>query len=516
LSSRRSRDVPDEAPRLSTWWPTATSVRVGLLVAVLLLVYASVLYELAAVWWHRDDYSYGFLITPIAAYVAWTKRPTLRRLPISHGDRLGFVLLIAGAGLLAVGTAGHLIAVTGLSFVVMIIGLIAFLFGRAFVRAFSFSLAYLVLMIPLFDELLGRLHWPLQLLTADMAARLLEIVGIPSLVDRQFIILPGMTLEVAEACSGVTYVVSALAIGLPLAHMTLAACWARLTLVVVGLGVAVVANSLRVFLIGVWVRSGAEVLHGPLELFRAMFVSWVGVLAVFAVAWGLSKVSGRRRRTQCAMSLSAKNALTVSDVSGWNRHWMTAIVILMVGGAYAMAMDRGYGRIGQEPPALPHIIADWSGQPTDPAEALVRLADADRELMRVYHRQQGRPLQVYVAVQNDVRTLVGYRTGPLHRDAATLAVTLSSGDVVHVNQGRWHGPQGEWPILFWYDIKGHPIADRYRAKLEIMQSVLLGRPVGGALVIIAGDSLDDIETVAQMEAFVQALLPRLRSRELPA
>ena len=53
---------------------------IGLLIG---LIYAPVLKDLALDWWNEERLSYGFLIPPLALYVAWMRR----RLTFAETDR---------------------------------------------------------------------------------------------------------------------------------------------------------------------------------------------------------------------------------------------------------------------------------------------------------------------------------------------------------------------------------------------------------------------------------------------
>src|ERR1035438_908899 len=46
----------------------------GIVTLLIGLIYASVLKDLALDWWNEERLSYGFLIPPLALYVAWIRR----------------------------------------------------------------------------------------------------------------------------------------------------------------------------------------------------------------------------------------------------------------------------------------------------------------------------------------------------------------------------------------------------------------------------------------------------------
>ena len=54
------------------------------------------------------------------------------------------------------------------------------------------------------------------------------------------------------------------------------------------------ANGLRVALIGVWVYYGGQIVHGPVHVFQSLFVAWIGYAALLVGAWWLRRESRLR------------------------------------------------------------------------------------------------------------------------------------------------------------------------------------------------------------------------------
>jgi EpsI family protein len=485
--------------------------QIGALVGVFVLLYWPVLRDLAGIWWTRDDYSHGFLIVPISLYLVWAKRSELRQLPVKPSSVWGLSLLVAAGLLLLVGMAARVLVLSGLSFVGMIVGLVLLLLGKAYVKALAFPIAYMLLMIPIFDEILAPFHWPLQLLTASMSMQLLHLLGVPALVEQQYIVLPRITLEVATLCSGVNYLISVLAIGFPLAYLTLRTWGSRVALILSAVAIGVGANWVRVALIGMWANWGGEVLHGPVELLRAMFVAWVSVLGLVVGAWGLSKM--QKPLTQApprTLPVRQRGNRERGSALKWHRAWRMALVALLVFGVYATFLERGQVDLKEDLSTFPVSIDGWRGNRADLRDAIFRIEGADQELLRVYQNHESRPIQLYVAYlasQRQGKKLADYRTAALHQDAGALTITLPPGRATTVNRGHFRGPDTEHQVIFWYDMNGRIIADRYRARLETLRDALVHGRTNGALVLIAGAPGDE----AQMERFTRDLVPRLRS-----
>ena len=433
-----------------------------------------------------------------------------------------------------------------ISLPVMIVGLALLLGGPAHLRVLGLPIAYLVFMLPVLEEVVAPLHWPLQLLTAQQGVTLLQMLGFPALVERQYVVLPHITLEVAKVCSGVNYLISITAIGLPLAFLALARWWSRMALILLGLATGWMANWLRVVFIGVWAAWGGEGLHGPGHIFQGMFVAWLGYLVLFAAAWALAKgetwISDERRApervdtaraTPCpSLPLGAGSsqasrfvgALMGSQVSAhavpsprrsWNRAWCLAVVSLAGLSVVLALSDRGPVSLKQDFAAFPLSIDGWVGTEADLQTAVFRVQGADRELFRTYRNDRGRRIQFYVGYltsQRQGKEIVNYLTARLHEQAGEVTVPVDSGRVIAANRGRLGDRDNERWILFWYDVNGRVIANRYRAKLAtLLDGLRLGR-TNGAFVLLSGDPFDGegVELQRETEAFARDLISVLR------
>src|SRR5204863_254874 len=102
-----------------------------------------------------------------------------------------------------------------LSIVVTMSGLTLLIFGRRIFRIVLFPLAYLLAMVPIWDAFTVRLHPIFQLYSARIGVYILQAMGIPVLREGVSIELPNVTLEVAQACSGINYLIAVLCVGYP-------------------------------------------------------------------------------------------------------------------------------------------------------------------------------------------------------------------------------------------------------------------------------------------------------------
>ena len=258
--------------------------RVGALVALaasVVLAYWDVFYWLADDWELDGNYSHGWLIIPIAGYLAWERRAQLRALPL-RPSAWGLAVMMCGVVGLAAGTLAAETFVARMSLVMSVVGMIWYICGAAHVIALRFPLAFLLLMIPIPDIIFNRIAFPLQLVASDVGAQALAATGIPVYREGNIINLARLNLDVAEACSGIRSLISLFTLSLLYGYFAESRTAIRVALVVATVPVAILANGLRVAATGVAAHLyGAQAAEG----FFHSFSGWI----VFAVA-GLALV----------------------------------------------------------------------------------------------------------------------------------------------------------------------------------------------------------------------------------
>ena len=86
--------------------------------------------------------------------------------------------------------------------------------GWRLLRAMSFPLAFLLFAIPIPVLIYNEIVFPLQFMASSFATRILEMLNLfPIMREGNVLIMPGMRLEVVEACSGIRSLMSLLASG---------------------------------------------------------------------------------------------------------------------------------------------------------------------------------------------------------------------------------------------------------------------------------------------------------------
>ncbi len=284
----------------------ATSSRVSialrpfewLLLAALAAVFAPAVLSLSETWSRLDYYSHGYLVPFAAIWAATAQRGVLPRLPMQRRP-LGAGLLALSLLVYAAGVGASLVSLQGLALVMALASAIYFARGAAWARALMFSISYLLFMVPVPDSWLNPLIARLQLLVSGTAVQLLHWASMPVYRDGNVMHLPGgESLFVAEACSGITSIVTLVPLAVFLAYFTERTMVRRLVLLVSVIPLAMAGNLLRV--VGTIVaagRFGADVATSDAVHEWAGILTYVlGCLALLAIGELMRRVFPEAKR----------------------------------------------------------------------------------------------------------------------------------------------------------------------------------------------------------------------------
>jgi exosortase len=220
------------------------AMRGGWWIGVLAVVFAPALLALARGWLAHDYYSHGFLV-PLVAF--WMFRTRRDRLPAPGSHPLGLLVVIAMALLYALGFLRVDPTLQGLALVGAVAGVVVERWGRAGLRTLWLPVAFLLFMVPIPPSLLSPAITWLQLTVSAWAVEVLHVCGYSVLREGNVVLLPGdQRLFVAEACSGITSIVTLLPLGVVLAAFTQPSRLRGLLLVAAVIPIAMLGNLIRV------------------------------------------------------------------------------------------------------------------------------------------------------------------------------------------------------------------------------------------------------------------------------
>jgi exosortase len=202
--------------------------------------------------WTNDTFSQIPLIPVVSLFLIYGNRKEIFT-DISFGWATGAALIVPGLAFVVAARldAGQISAAnqaTVLMFGIVLIwmGAFALFFGTHAFRAARIPLFFLIFAIPIPEPLLSKLIAFLQEKSADAAQAFFSLGRVPYLRRGLIFDLPGVSIQVAEECSGIRstlalFITTALA-----AALFLKSNWRRLLLLVVVVPIAILKNGLRI------------------------------------------------------------------------------------------------------------------------------------------------------------------------------------------------------------------------------------------------------------------------------
>ncbi len=217
-----------------------------LLLACLAAAFAPGIVALSVVWDRFDYYSHGYLVPLVAFWAATAQRHRLPQLPARRDSR-GLLLVGVAIGVYLVGLLSGVLLLVGAGLIAGVAGAVLHLRGTAWLSALSFPIGYLIFMVPLPESLITPLIVALQGFVSSAAVALLRLAGYSLMRLGNVLELPGgETLFVAEACSGITSLITLVPLGVFLAYFTERTLARRTILVLSVVPVAMFGNLVRV------------------------------------------------------------------------------------------------------------------------------------------------------------------------------------------------------------------------------------------------------------------------------
>lgn len=249
----------------------------------------TVIYYPAFVWmwgrWMQTEsyYSHGPLIIIASLFFLWNKRDTLKKPEVSSSDS-GIILIVIGLLLHLVGIWIKFYFASALSMIILLFGLVSYLFGKKVLKEVYFAIIYLLFMIPLPLVLESSLVINMKLFATQLAACFLTKIGITAVRDGSTIKMLHSYLEVEAPCSGLRSLIALLAFGAAFSYLTRHNLIKKWILFLSALPIAIGANMLRIVLLG-WVSDvyGMEAARGWIHDFSGYLLFAVAAIGMLGV-----------------------------------------------------------------------------------------------------------------------------------------------------------------------------------------------------------------------------------------
>ncbi len=213
--------------------------------ALLLVCYSSTLRGMFDQWYTDEDMGHGFVVPFVILWIIWRERKRWMALPM-ESSLWGFAILAGGAAFQFIAAIGAGLFASSVAFLISMSGVVLCLGGFALLRAWVFPFLVALFMLPKLAVVYNQVTLPLQLLASRMAAGMLSAARIAVIREGNILNVAGHRISVAEACSGIRYLLSLGFVAVVFAYLADSKPWMRVALLVAAVPVAIIANAIRV------------------------------------------------------------------------------------------------------------------------------------------------------------------------------------------------------------------------------------------------------------------------------
>lgn len=225
--------------------PLAAYIAFLTIAATLVWSFLPNLLSLYDTWRHDDNYSYGFLVMPIALWIGWNRRDRFDRGWI----RPRFWALIPLFALFALRHTlfdRNEIWLESLLILPVVATIILLIGGWRLVRWAWPSLLFLIFMFPLPARINGVLSARLQGFATVVSCWMLQLLGKAAINEGNIIYVGPDTLEVARACNGLSMLLTFIALIVAVSLLIDRPIWQRIILLLSSIPIALVSNIIRI------------------------------------------------------------------------------------------------------------------------------------------------------------------------------------------------------------------------------------------------------------------------------
>ena len=449
-----------------------------------------------SIWMDSSTFNHCILILPIAYYLLLTA-PPIRWRGI-QSELIPSLLLIAVLLIWLVGYHGNVNVFQHLAIVSFIPACVYWLLGSDGIKGYRFPLLYLLFSVPFGAFLIPYL----QDLTAVTVVEMIRWINIPVFLEGRYISLPSGDFVVAEACSGINYLIASVAIGVLYSYLTYHQTRKHVYFMMLAVIVPVLANILRALAIILIAHYSDMALATGVDHF---IYGWVffGVV-IFLLFWIGSKFADK----QSSRDLAAIEEIKTKNISkfqiGFSAASVTPFVLLIVITRLPLA-DTDHATWG----ILPDTINEQSyrkSQLSENALGAVVKNHSYSEHVR-YHFDQGTvDVSIYHYDLSDRNVDIAQRTSLLYDDKwRRLSENVIEQDERSIHEFVVRKREQQKKIISWYQVGQKRTASPYVAKIYslLMRLTRQYQPVY-QVVLTCDDQAEQIVSIDEVDQRIKA------------
>jgi exosortase len=245
-------------------------------------VFGAPLVTLVRLAFSDDRYTSTLAVPLISFALGWLRRRTIL-VDARYSPGIGLTFILAGAALFMITAllshirAEYILSVRILALLLVWTGAFVACYGTQAARLCMFPFVLLLLTIPIPAGALDHVVVALQKGSAEVTYRLFKLAGVPVFREGVFkFSLPGVTIEVADECSGIRSALSTFIGSIVAGYLILRSNWSRVSFALLTIPIVIFKNAVRIVTLswlGVYVDSGF--LHGRLHRYGGLPFSFI-------------------------------------------------------------------------------------------------------------------------------------------------------------------------------------------------------------------------------------------------
>lgn len=475
-----------------------TLVRLGIVWAAVLALFWREAADMAAIWWNSSTFNHCLLIIPILWWLVDQRKTELAKLE-PRPWALPLLWIAAAAFGWLLGDAAGVALARHAGLVMLLQGSVALLLGSAVTRGLLFPLFYMFFFVPFGEEFVPSL----QTITAEMCMWLLGLTGIPAHIDGIYIATPTALFRVAEACSGVKFLVAMVALGALVSNLCFNSWPRRIAFMAACIAIPIIANGLRAFAT-IYIAH-----HGNLD-FAASFDHVIFGWVFFAIVIALVMAAGwpffdRAADAQAIDADKLKLATGLSLQPSAAIAALAAIVLLPIGWSTYIANH------ASPVPAqidLPQA-AGWTRVDYQPAHPWKpHFAKASHMLLGRYRDAQGHEVDLAVAVydrQSEGRELVGFGQGAAGGASDWSWIEGCDAPVNARCERIGTKNQNHREVISFYRVNGTTSGSGTAVKLATLKAKLLGGNQQAVAILVSAEQKGRENPRPAIDSFLKSI-----------
>ena len=505
----------------------------GLATAALIFSSLEAMQEMLRFWETREEYSHGYLIPVIAAFLIWQKSDILRHIQF-RGSWLGLPILLGGLVLIYIGSLTTIAIIGQYGFLLAILGVVSSYAGWAGIRPILIPMLFLAFMIPFPGFFLNNLSAKLQLISSELGVMVIRAFGISVYLEGNVIDLGNYKLQVVEACSGLRYLFPLMSLAFMAAYFFQAALWKRAVIFLSSIPITILMNSFRIGVIGVLVEHwGIEQAEGFLHDFEGWVIFMACTALLVGEMWLFAKFSKDSRPLHEVFGIDFPTPAPKEAEVRYQKistPFLVSIAMVILGAVLATQLqardeiipDR---RIFAE---FPNTLGQWQGKRDRLEKNVLDALKLDDYLISNYSDDAQHPVNFYVAYYASQRAGEsahsprsclpggGWVIEGLRQQ--NINDVIFSGKPLSVNRAVIRKGDNRQLVYYWFQQRGRNITNEYLVKWYLLKDAIAINRTDGALIRLTtfvqpGDDLQDaderlIALIKQTQPILDEYIPR--------